>query len=105
MGWVIINLVDQRLMTADSRLMLAALVESSDDAIIAKDLSGRILSGNRGAERLYGYSASEMVGATIDVLIPPATPNELPDILARIARGERIEPYETVRRTKDGRLV
>jgi len=85
--------------------MLAALVESSDDAIIAKDLSGRILSWNRGAERLYGYSASEMVGATLDVLIPPASPNELADILARISRGERIEHYETVRRTKDGRLV
>jgi len=85
--------------------MLAALVESSDDAIIAKDLSGRILSWNRGAERLYGYSATEMVGGTLDVLIPPASPNELAEILNRIARGERIEQYETVRRRKDGRLV
>jgi two-component system sensor kinase FixL len=89
----------------DAASMLAALVESSDDAIIAKDLSGRILSWNRGAERLYGYSASEVVGATLDVLIPPTSSNELADILARVARGERVEQYETVRRTKDGRLL
>ncbi len=90
---------------ADAALMLAALVESSDDAIFAKDLSGTILSWNRGAERMYGYAAPEVVGRKVDILIPPGSPSELPDILERIRRGERVDHYETVRRAKDGTLL
>jgi len=83
--------------------ILAAIVESSDDAIIAKDLHGTVLAWNRGAERMYGYTATEIIGKPISVLIPPDQPNELIDIMARLARGERVEHYETVRLTKDGR--
>jgi two-component system sensor kinase FixL len=82
--------------------ILAAIVESSDDAIIAKDLRGIVLSWNRGAERMYGYAAAEIIGRPLSVLIPPDQPDELVDITARIARGERVEHYETVRVAKDG---
>ena len=90
---------------ADAALMLAALVESSDDAIFAKDLSGTVLTWNRGAERMYGYAASEIIGRNVDVLIPPGSPNELSGLLDRIRRGERVDHYETVRRAKDGALL
>jgi two-component system sensor kinase FixL len=86
-------------------VILAAIVESSDDAIIAKDLHGTVLSWNRGAERMYGYSAAEIIGRPISVLIPPDQPDELVDIMARLTRGERVEHYETVRVTKDGRRL
>lgn len=82
-----------------------AIVESSDDAIIAKDLDGTILNWNRGAERLFGYAASEAIGKPVAMLIPLDRPNEEPDILLRIRHGERIEHYETIRRRKDGSLV
>lgn len=82
-----------------------AIVESSDDAIIAKDLDGTILNWNRGAERLFGYAASEAIGKPVAMLIPLDRPNEEPDILLRIRHGERIEHYETIRRQKDGSLV
>lgn len=82
--------------------ILAAIVESSDDAIIAKDLHGTVLAWNRGAERMYGYTAREIVGKPISVLIPPDQPDELVGIMACLARGERVEHYETVRVTKDG---
>jgi PAS domain S-box-containing protein len=82
--------------TAD---ILAAIVEASDDAIIAKDLQGTILAWNRGAERIYGYTATEIMGKSVRVLIPPDHPDELDEIHERIARGERVEHYETVRIT------
>jgi two-component system, LuxR family, sensor kinase FixL len=81
--------------------ILAALVESSDDAIIAKDLQGTILAWNRGAERMYGYTAQEIVGQSVRVLMPPDHADELAEISARIARGERVDHFETVRLTKD----
>jgi PAS domain S-box-containing protein len=84
---------------------LAAIVESSDDAIVAKDLDGIITSWNRGAERLFGYSADEAVGKPVLMLIPAELQDEEPEILARIRRGERIDHYETVRRRKDGTTV
>ena len=84
---------------------LAALVESSDDAIITKNLNGIITSWNQAAEHLFGYTASEIVGKSITRLIPPELSNEEAEILARIRRGERIEHYETVRRRKDGSRV
>jgi two-component system, LuxR family, sensor kinase FixL len=85
--------------------ILTAIVESSDDAIIGKDLDGVILTWNRAAERLYGYTAQEVLGRSISVLIPEGQPDELPAVLGRVTAGGRVEPYETVRRAKDGHLV
>lgn len=84
---------------------LAAIVESSDDAIIGKDLDGIITNWNSGAERLYGYTAAEVIGKSIEILIPPERPNEEPAILARLRKGQTIDHYETVRITKDGRRM
>jgi two-component system sensor kinase FixL len=89
----------------DASRFLAAIVESSDDAIIGKDLDGTILTWNRGAERLYGYSADEVKGRSLALLIPEDRSAELPFILGQIRRGKRVEHLETRRRTKDGRLV
>ena len=83
----------------------ASIVESSDDAILSKDLNGVITSWNRGAERLFGYRAKEIIGKPVTILIPEDRQDEEPVILARLRRGERIEHYETVRRRKDGSLV
>lgn len=84
---------------------LAAIVASSDDAIIGKDLEGTITDWNAGAERLYGYTADEVIGKPVTVLIPEDHHNEEPQILDRVRRGERIEHYETVRRCKDGTRI
>ncbi len=84
---------------------LAAIVESADEAIIGKDLSGTVTSWNRGAELIFGYSAAEMVGTPITRLIPDDRRGEETHILERIARGESIEGLETVRRTRDGREI
>jgi PAS domain S-box-containing protein len=84
---------------------LASIVESSDDAIVSKDLDGIITTWNAGAQRLFGYAGEEVIGKPITVLIPPDRRDEEPGILARIRRGERVEHYETVRRRKDGSLV
>ena len=84
---------------------LAAIVESSDDAIISKDLNGIIMSWNLGAERLFGYTAAEAIGQPVSMLIPAERLDEEPRILERIRRGECIEQYETVRRRKDGTLL
>ena len=83
----------------------AAIVESSDDAIVSKDLNGIIQSWNRGAEDLFGYSAGEAIGQPITMIIPSDRLEEEPVVLERIRRGERIDHYETVRRRKDGTLV
>jgi PAS domain S-box-containing protein len=83
----------------------ASIIESSDDAIASKDLTGIITSWNPGAERLFGYSAHEAVGKPMAMLIPPERSSEEPIILARIARGEMTEHFETVRVDKDGRKV
>ncbi|MEH6952629.1 PAS domain S-box protein [Nitrobacter sp. NHB1] len=84
---------------------LAAIVESSDDAIISKNLDGVIMSWNAGAKRLFGYSAEEVVGRPITILIPEDRQNEEPDILARLRSGQRVEHFETVRQRKDGSPV
>ncbi len=84
---------------------LAAIVESSDDAIISKDLNGIVRSWNRGAERIFGYTEEEMVGRHISTLAAPDHADEFPDILERIRRGERVDHYETRRRAKDGTIV
>jgi PAS domain S-box-containing protein len=83
----------------------AAIVESSDDAILSKDLDGVITSWNRGAQRLFGYTAEEAVGRSVTIIIPTDRHDEEPMILDRVRRGERIAHYETVRQRKDGSLV
>jgi two-component system sensor kinase FixL len=89
---------------ADGR-RLAAIIESSDDAIIAKDLNGVILSWNRAAERLFGYTASEVFGQPITVIFPPDRIEEEAVILDRIRRGEVVDHYETARHRKDGQII
>ena len=84
---------------------LAAVVESSDDAIISKTLDGVITSWNPGAKKLFGYTASEMVGKSMLILMPPERAQEETDILARIARGQRVEDFETIRIRKDGKQI
>ena len=84
---------------------LAAIVESSNDAIISKDLSGIITSWNRGAHLIFGYTAAEVIGKPITILMPDDRVNEEPGILDRIRRGEVIDHYETIRRRKDGQLL
>jgi len=84
---------------------LSAIVESSDDAILSKNLNGIIQSWNKGAERLFGYTAEEAVGKSVLMLIPEDRQDEEPDILARIRRGERVDHFETLRRRKDGSLI
>ena len=91
--------------TDDARAWLAAIVESSDDAILGKDLNSIIVTWNRGAERLFGYTAKDVVGRPVTILIPSDRQDEEPGILERIRRGESIDHYETVRRRKDGTLV
>jgi len=82
---------------------LVSLVKSCEDAIIGKTLDGTVASWNAGAERLYGYTASEIVGQSISKLIPSYRPQELPEILEKTARGEHVDHFETVRLHKDGR--
>jgi len=84
---------------------LGAIVESSDDAIISKDLNGVIKSWNSGAERLFGYTAEEAIGKPVTILIPEDRIDEEPEIIERIRCGERVDHYETVRMRKDGGLI
>jgi PAS domain S-box-containing protein len=84
---------------------LAAIVDSTDDAVIGKTLDGTIISWNKGAERIYGYTADEVIGRPISILIPADRAEELPSILSRIARGERIDHYLTKRVRKDGQVI
>ena len=87
------------------RSRLAAIVESSDDAIISKSLDGVIATWNRGAERMFGYMEQEVIGKSVTLLIPPNQRDEEPAILQRLKRGERIDHYETMRQRKDGTLL
>jgi two-component system CheB/CheR fusion protein len=87
------------------RSEFASIVESTDDAIIGKNLMGIITSWNKGAERLYGYTTAEVIGKNISLLSPPDRSDELVEIMQRIRRGEGVDHYETERRTKDGRLL
>ena len=101
---VMLDMTEQKKNT-ELRERLAAIVDSSNDAIISKDLNGIILSWNRGAERIFGYQADEVIGKHISVIAAPGRVDEIPQILARISRGERVDHYETERKTKDGRIL
>ncbi len=89
----------------DSQSRLSLIVDSSQDAIIGKTLDGIITHWNRSAENMYGYPASEMIGRSVSVLCPKDRPDEIPQILERIRRGERVDYFESVRVTKDGRRL
>ena len=97
--------ITERKRAEEAGILLAAIVESSFDAIIGKDLNGVVTSWNAGAERIFGYSADEMTGTSITRLIPPDRMDDEKQILSRIKRGERVEHFETVRVRKDGRLI
>src|SRR5829696_1870319 len=88
-----------------SDALLAAIVDSSDDAIISKDFDGHITSWNKSAEKIFGYSAEEALGRPITLIVPADRLDEEAHILSRVRNGERIEHFETQRRHRDGRLV
>jgi PAS domain S-box-containing protein len=94
-----------RIRLTDNQRRLAEIVESSNDAIVAQSLDGTIRAWNRGAERMYGYRSEEATGQPISLIIPPDIGNEAAELLGKVRRGERIEHYETRRRTKDGRTL
>jgi two-component system, chemotaxis family, CheB/CheR fusion protein len=85
--------------------LLASIVEDSDDAILSKNLEGTILTWNKAAERMYGYRPEEVIGKNVSILLPPDRPQEVREILQRLRLGEKIEHYETRRRTKDGGVL
>lgn len=89
----------------EARDNLAAIVESSDDAIISKTLDGKITSWNRGASNIYGYTAQEVLGQSISILIPPDRQDEVPELLQKISRGERVDHFATIHRRKDGQQI
>lgn len=97
--------ITERKCSEQAAQQLAAIVESSEDAVVSKDINGIIQSWNHGASRIFGYSAAEVVGKHIAILIPPELVGEEERILAKIRKGEPIEHYETVRRRKDGRQI
>ncbi|MGH2473031.1 MAG: PAS domain-containing sensor histidine kinase [Candidatus Limnocylindria bacterium] len=94
-----------RRLAAWSPEYLAAIVDSTDDAVIGKTLDGTIISWNKGAEKIYGYAADEVIGQPISILIPADRADDLPMILSRVARGERIDHYLTKRSRKDGEVI
>jgi PAS domain S-box-containing protein len=106
-GGIVVNVRDitDRKRAEERVRLLASIVESSDDAIVSKMLDGRIVSWNAGAERLYGYTAAEIIGHSFAMLVPPERSADVQWILDRITRGERIEQWETERQRKDGTRV
>jgi PAS domain S-box-containing protein len=98
--------ITERTEVERARLLLSAIVDSSDDAIVSKDLDGVITSWNKGAERLFGYTAAEAIGKPVaSLIIPLDRQDEEPDILTRLRKGERVDHFETVRKRKDGALL
>jgi PAS domain S-box-containing protein len=97
--------ITERKQAERAALLLSAIVDSSEDAIVSKDLNGIITSWNKSAERVFGYTAAESIGQSVTMLIPFGRLDEEPKILARLRRGERVEHFETVRRRKDGALI
>ena len=97
--------VTARRRAEETSRLLVSIVQSADDAIFSKDLNGVVTSWNRGAERIFGYQAQEMIGRSISTIFPPDRRDELSAIMARIRQGERIDHYQTVRQTKTGELL
>jgi len=97
--------ITEELRGEESRARLAAIVASSNDAIIGKTLEGIITNWNEGARRIFGYSEEEVVGKSVNILIPEERPDEEPAIIERLKRGERVDHYQTVRVRKDGRRI
>ena len=97
--------IDELTQAEEIRLRYAAIVESSDDAIIAKSLDGVISAWNAAAERMFGYTEHEAIGQPITVIIPPELHQEEHDILRRLRSGERVDHYQTVRVTKAGERI
>jgi PAS domain S-box-containing protein len=89
----------------EARLRLTAIAESSDDAIVGKDLNGVVTAWNRAAEAMFGYTADQILGRPITIIIPPDRIEEENSILKRLRRGERIVHLETLRQRKDGQLL
>ena len=105
-SWVGVHFdVTERRRAEREMARLVAIVESSDDAIISHSPDGAIVSFNPGAERMYGYQAADVIGQHLSVLLPPDRADEVPELMQRLRRGERIDHYETVRRRKDGTLI
>jgi PAS domain S-box-containing protein len=102
--WGFRDLTEER-RAEEARLRLAAVVDSSDDAIVSKSLEGIIRTWNSGAERIFGYTADEVIGKPITILLPPQRAGEEEQILSRLQRGERVDHFETVRIHKDGRFI
>ena len=106
LSMVITDLTEQkRRHVEDTRLQLAAIVESSQDAIIGKSLDAKIVSWNPGAEEIYGYTPEEAIGQPISILLPPERADEWPAIMERVRRGQKVEHYETKRLRKDGTVI
>src|SRR5439155_647558 len=97
--------VTDRKKAEELRQQLAAIIDSADDAILSKGLDGLVRSWNAGAARLFGYRAEEIIGRPASLLIPQDRSDEEPKIVERLARGEQVEPFESIRRKKDGTLV
>jgi PAS domain S-box-containing protein len=99
------NDVDRESSNGQATRLLAAIVQSSEDAIISKTLEGRVTSWNKAAERIFGYTAGEMLGQPISLLAPTGRVDEMRRILDRIGEGGRVDHYETERRRKDGKII
>lgn len=97
--------ITQRSLDAEYRARLAAIVESSYDAIIGKNIDGTIISWNAGAERIYGFSEEEAIGKTVEIILPPGQTVEEREVRLAMETGQRLEQFETVRRRKDGQLI
>jgi PAS domain S-box-containing protein len=97
--------ISERKRAEEALARLAAIVDSSEDAIIGKTLDTTIISWNHGAERIYGYTGTEAIGQPIGILLPPGSEDEVPTIMERIRRGEKVEHYETKRQRKDGTII
>jgi len=97
--------ITERKRIEEERLRLAAIVDSSDDAILGMALDGTVISWNRGAEKMLGFTGEEIIGRSIRLIYPPDRPDELPEIVAKMKRGERIDHYETERQRKDHTVI
>jgi PAS domain S-box-containing protein len=97
--------VTERERAEETRALLASIIAASDDAIVSETLDGVITSWNAGAERMFGYTAAEVIGKGIEIIMPPDRRDEERELLARLRRGERVEHFESLRRAKDGRIL